>query len=104
MKTVKQKTLLLELTRGVQPYIRPFIGSDNMKLDVLPYLMEMLMPHFRAVNLHLYTQQEKDLLAQVVDIMIDYNLNYVQERTQDGTYLYNLGDSSILLFNCTLTN
>ena len=75
-----------------------------MKLDLLPYLMEMLSPHFRAVNLHLYTQEEKDQLAQVVNIMIDYNLNYVQERTQDGTYAYNLGDSSNLLFKLTFNN
>jgi hypothetical protein len=26
----------------------------------------------------------------VISTMIDYNLNYIQERTQEGSYIYNL--------------
>ena len=42
------------------------------------------------VSMQLYSAREKEELNHVISIMIDYNLNYVQERTQEGTYAYNL--------------
>ena len=40
--------------------------------------------------MQLYSAREKEELNHVISVMIDYNLNYVQERTQEGTYVYNL--------------
>lgn len=60
-------------------------------MDIVPYLNQIIVPNLRPVNLHLYTPQEKEQLHQVVNTMIDYNLNYVQERTAEGSYVYNLG-------------
>jgi hypothetical protein len=34
----------------------------------------------------------------VISVMIDYNLNYVQERTLEGNYIYNL-DPWVLFLN-----
>lgn len=42
------------------------------------------------VSMQLYNAREKEELNHVISVMIDYNLNYVQERTQEGTYVYNL--------------
>jgi chromosome transmission fidelity protein 18 len=44
----------------------------------------------QQVSMQLYSAREKEELNHVISIMIDYNLNYVQERTQEGTYVYNL--------------
>lgn len=75
----------------MRPPIKAYINPSCLKLDVVPFLNQIIVPNLRPVNLHLYTQQEKDQLSQVVNTMIDYNLNYVQERTPDGNYAYNLG-------------
>jgi chromosome transmission fidelity protein 18 len=42
------------------------------------------------VSMQLYSAREKAELSHVISIMIDYNLNYVQERTPEGAYVYNL--------------
>jgi hypothetical protein len=34
----------------------------------------------------------------VINVMIDYNLNYVQEHTLEGNYIYNL-DPWVLFLN-----
>lgn len=42
------------------------------------------------VSMQLYSAREKEELNHVISVMIDYNLNYVQERTLEGNYIYNL--------------
>lgn len=75
----------------MRPSIRAYTNSSALKMEITPFLTQIIVPNLRPVNLHLYTQQEKDQLSQVVHIMIDYNLNYTQERTPEGSYVYNLG-------------
>ncbi|GJQ73201.1 hypothetical protein Trydic_g13583 [Trypoxylus dichotomus] len=89
-KRIKHQSLSNELIRGIRPLIRAYINPTCLKMDIVPYLNQIIVPNLRPVNLHLYTQQEKDQLHQVVNTMIDYNLNYVQERTPEGNYTYNL--------------
>jgi len=40
------------------------------------------------VNTQLYNAREKADLANLVDVMISYNLTYQQTRTLDGQYTY----------------
>jgi chromosome transmission fidelity protein 18 len=40
--------------------------------------------------MQLYSAREKEELSHVISVMIDYNLNYVQERTLEGNYGYTL--------------
>lgn len=40
------------------------------------------------VSMQLYSAREKEELNHVISVMIDYNLNYVQERTLEGNYVY----------------
>ncbi|KAK9887792.1 hypothetical protein WA026_000106 [Henosepilachna vigintioctopunctata] len=79
-----------ELEKGLQPKIKIFVNQKILILDVLPSLTRIISPPFRPVNLHLFTAKEKAMFANVVDIMIDYNLNYVQEKNSDGVYEFKL--------------
>ncbi|CAH1977973.1 unnamed protein product [Acanthoscelides obtectus] len=74
----------------MQPSARVYCNRISLVLDILPLLSIIILPPFRPVSLHLYTKDEKESMLKVVNVMIDYNLNYVQERTQDGVYVYNL--------------
>ncbi|RZB40936.1 chromosome transmission fidelity protein 18 -like, partial [Asbolus verrucosus] len=89
-KQNRQKAIVAELMRGMQPSIRSGVHPTSLILDILPLLSTIIVPSFRPINLHLYTEEEKKSLDHVVNVMIDYNLNYVQERTADGTYAYKL--------------
>ncbi|KRT81397.1 AAA protein, partial [Oryctes borbonicus] len=89
-RKIKHQSLSNELIRGMRPSIRAYVNPTCLKMDIVPYITQIIAPNLRPVNLHLYTQQEKDQLHQVVSTMIDYNLNYVQERTPEGNYSYNL--------------
>lgn len=87
----RQIAIVSEVLRGLQPSIRAFSNRLTLILDILPFLVIVIVPKFRPVNIHLYTQEEKDNMLKLVNIMIDYNLNYVQERQNDGTFAFNLG-------------
>lgn len=75
----------------MQPSVRALTCSSSLRQDVLPLLSQIIVPPFRPVNLHLFTDQEKEDLNRVVSIMIDYNLSYVQERMPEGNYIYTIG-------------
>lgn len=46
----------------------------------------MLLIFFIQISIQLFTQKEKEDLAKVVNIMIDYGLNFFQERDADGSF------------------
>ncbi|KAK4873767.1 hypothetical protein RN001_013127 [Aquatica leii] len=87
-KATKQVGLLEEIVKGMKPNVRAFTSANPLKLDVLPLLANIITPAFRPVNIHLYTQKEKDQLNLIVSAMIDYHLNYVQERAPEGHFIY----------------
>ncbi|EFA08812.2 Chromosome transmission fidelity protein 18 homolog-like Protein [Tribolium castaneum] len=89
-KQNRQKAIVNELMRGMQPAIRSHVQPNSLILDILPLLTTIITPAFRQISLHLYTEEEKKSLDNVVRIMVDYNLSYVQERTADGGYDYKL--------------
>lgn len=56
--------------------------------DTLPYIMTIMQPNLRPVNTHLYSLREKEELQNLVKLLISYNLNFVQEKTLEGSYVY----------------
>ena len=50
--------------------------------------MVITQPNLRPVNTQLYSPREKEELHNLVNLLISYNLNYVQEKTLEGTYIY----------------
>lgn len=72
------------------PSTRPYVSKNVLRLELLPYLSEIIVPILRTSNITLFGNYEKEQLHNVVNIMIDYNLTYLQERTVDGTYVFNL--------------
>ncbi|KAL4090783.1 hypothetical protein QTP88_025559 [Uroleucon formosanum] len=86
MKKNKFKQIMDELMSGIIPSIRTFLHRDQVLLDTMPLLMHIAIPNLRSISTQLFTQKEKEDLAKVVNIMIDYGLNYFQERDADGSF------------------
>lgn len=53
-------------------------------LQFLPNIISLIF--VSQISTQLFTQKEKEDLAKVVNIMIDYGLNYFQERDADGSF------------------
>ncbi|KAK7024655.1 hypothetical protein SK128_009630 [Halocaridina rubra] len=89
-KIQKAKSLLSSMVNEMSPITRAFAGSLQLINDVLPYLLHIIQPNLRPVNTQLYSKQEKEELAGLINTMISYNLTYTQERTLDGQYTFSL--------------
>ncbi|XP_066908266.1 chromosome transmission fidelity protein 18 homolog isoform X2 [Halyomorpha halys] len=90
----QKRTRILQIVdfafKGMPPHIQEYQQRERLLLDVFPYLLELIIPNIRPVNIQLHTPKEKSEVERVVNVMIDYNLNYTQERTVDGNYVFNL--------------
>ncbi|CAG0920261.1 unnamed protein product [Notodromas monacha] len=86
----KIKNVLESIASDAPVHVRRWWSTDTLVLDILPCLADIIQPTLRPVNTHLYTPQEKAELKRVVDIMIEFNLSYHQERQVDGQYAYQL--------------
>ncbi|XP_014241439.1 chromosome transmission fidelity protein 18 homolog [Cimex lectularius] len=75
---------------GMPPHLQAYQNKDMLLLDVIPYLIHLIVPNLRPVGVQLYTPKERAELDRVVQIMADYNVNYTQERTMEGNYVFNL--------------
>lgn len=87
-KTNRRTAIVSEILRGVPNQIRSFISAVSLRLDILPMFADILVPNLRTINVSLYAPQEKQQINKVVNIMIDYNLTYVQERNAEGSYVF----------------
>ncbi|XP_047486138.1 chromosome transmission fidelity protein 18 homolog isoform X1 [Penaeus chinensis] len=89
-KLGKMQNLVIAMVNEMRPLTRVFAGANSLIRDVLPYLLQIIQPNLRPVNTQLYSRQEKEELANLIDTMISYNLTYTQERSIDGQYSFNL--------------
>uniref|UniRef100_A0A1B6LVK8 AAA+ ATPase domain-containing protein n=1 Tax=Graphocephala atropunctata TaxID=36148 RepID=A0A1B6LVK8_9HEMI len=82
--------LVDEVLKSMTPKVRAYTYREQLVLDTLPLILEVIVPNLRPVSLALYSSKEKEELLHVISVMIDYNLTYTQERTQDGNFVFNL--------------
>lgn len=88
MKEVRCKQILNDVVKGLTPAVRSHTHNQQLLLDVLPMFGRILVPNLRPVNTKLFNEREKKEFSHLMDVMIDYNLNYIQQRAPDGTYNY----------------
>ena len=68
---------------------------------VASYFVDVVNNFFSQVNTQLYSAREKNDLAQLIKVMIAYNITYRQERTPEGQYTYVLEPyASFTVFLC----
>ncbi|CAK8695847.1 unnamed protein product [Clavelina lepadiformis] len=87
-KLQKSVNLLSSMYGDMSPTTRCFTSPNVAILDTVPYLMAIMMPNLRPVNMQLYSPAERKQLSDLVSSMLAYNLTYRQERNQEGQYTY----------------
>lgn len=67
-------------------------GRDvfTLTIDIAGFLPDILTPKLRTVPSHLYSSKEKADLARIVNVMLEFGLSFVQEKSPQGGYIYNL--------------
>ncbi|KAK7111680.1 hypothetical protein V1264_011274 [Littorina saxatilis] len=84
----KVTNLVASMLTDMTPLVRKFVNLRTLTLDLLPPLLDILQPTLRPVNTQLYSSREKEELAHLVHVMINYNMTYRQERSPEGQYIY----------------
>lgn len=91
MKMAGQKSLQVieNLCSAMSPQAKCYSNTTALCREILPCLLEIMRPNLRPVNTQLYTKSEKETLKNLIGCMLEYNLNYVQEK-EDSGYVYKL--------------
>ncbi|XP_063171230.1 chromosome transmission fidelity protein 18 homolog isoform X2 [Candoia aspera] len=89
-KLTQMQNLVDSMISGIAPNSRSRARPQSFTLEALCLLLEIISPKLRPVNTQLYSQKEKEQLAQLISTMLTYNLTYHQERTPEGQYIYKL--------------
>lgn len=93
-----QRQIETSLRRGLLASTTRSIGdSTAILLDTVPLLRHVLCPQLRSVSLQLLSPRERDDLRHTVEVMVDLGLIYVQTKSADGTYQYQLEPNIQLL-------
>ncbi|KAI8332374.1 hypothetical protein BC941DRAFT_436468 [Chlamydoabsidia padenii] len=75
---------------GIHPGQRRFLSRDELVLNVVPRLLRILSPDLRPVNKQLIKPKEKETLDRLVNVMLDYGLTFMQHKTEEGQFSFNL--------------
>ena len=89
-KLRKSNNIIETMIADMSPGARIFASPTTLVCDVLPCLLRIIQTNLRPVNTQLYSPREKQELKQLVEILIAYNVTYVQEMTPEGQYAYRL--------------
>lgn len=90
-KATTQQQIETALRRGFTASSTCGIGSGAaVLLDTVPLLRHVLCPQLRSVSLQLLSPKERADLRHTVDVMVDLGLIYVQTKSADGTYQYQM--------------
>ncbi|OJA12544.1 hypothetical protein AZE42_08143 [Rhizopogon vesiculosus] len=69
---------------------RHLITGQVLQLEFVPYINRIISPPLRPVNSQVIKAQEKALLTRLVEIMVSFELRFVQEKAEDGQLVYRL--------------
>uniref|UniRef100_A0A8D8CUF8 Chromosome transmission fidelity protein 18 homolog n=1 Tax=Culex pipiens TaxID=7175 RepID=A0A8D8CUF8_CULPI len=84
------KLILTGLRKGLSAHLKGIGEGPTVLLDTVPLLKRVISPSLRSVSLQLLTPKEKSDLTHTVEVMADFGLNYIQLKSAEGTYQYQL--------------
>uniref|UniRef100_A0A182SHQ7 Uncharacterized protein n=1 Tax=Anopheles maculatus TaxID=74869 RepID=A0A182SHQ7_9DIPT len=89
-KLTSTKIILTGLRKGLSAHLKGIGEGAAVLIDTIPMLKRVINPSLRSVSLQLLSQKEKSDLTHTVEVMADFGLNYIQLKTPEGTYQYQL--------------
>ncbi|KAI9103113.1 hypothetical protein DFS34DRAFT_691661 [Phlyctochytrium arcticum] len=81
--------LVTNLLIGMPPVTRQqYRDVHTCMIELISYLLRIISPELRAVNIHLLKPAEKESLARVVEVMVGLGVRFHQEKGEDGRYRF----------------
>ncbi|KAF7363719.1 Chromosome transmission fidelity protein 18 [Mycena sanguinolenta] len=69
---------------------RHLVSTPILQLEFAPFINRIISPPLRPVNSQVIKPEERELLLRLVDIMSTLELQFFQERAEDGQLTYRL--------------
>lgn len=103
--TKKSYENLIEMfMAGIHPQKRRYLNRDMIANELVPLLMHVISPDLKPVNQQLIKPAEKARLDRLVTIMIEFGLSFVQEKNEDGQFIFKLEPPVEQLLNYKLSS
>ncbi|KAK9239464.1 hypothetical protein V1525DRAFT_398165 [Lipomyces kononenkoae] len=67
-----------------------FRNGSTIYTELVPFLMHIVNPNINPVNGSVLLQQERIMTTHTVDVMIDFAMKYIQQRCDNGTYVFRM--------------
>ena len=90
MDTKNNKNVILSFLSGFSAGVQKAWTRSSVSTELLPFLSLVIAPEMKSINIQLLKQDEKKELASVVDNLVSFGLKLVQQKADDGQYVYRL--------------
>ncbi|XP_028551826.1 chromosome transmission fidelity protein 18 homolog isoform X3 [Dendrobium catenatum] len=101
--SLERKDLLKNWQSKISPIISRHLSTEYFAEDFVSHFLHILVPPtLRPIALHLFSEREKDDLAQLVDTMVSYSITYKNSKAEPLKGAHNNGtakDVSILILD-----
>ncbi|KAI8801849.1 P-loop containing nucleoside triphosphate hydrolase protein [Cladochytrium replicatum] len=99
-----QHTESAAVAEGLMGHLQPTIRRNwpsSVKLvhELVPFLLRILSPTFKPVNVILIKPSERETLERLVDILVSFGICFSQKKNLDGYYTYEL-EPYVTFFAC----
>ncbi|KAJ3087234.1 Chromosome transmission fidelity protein 18 [Quaeritorhiza haematococci] len=90
MATKTTSNILSAFVSGLDPHLQHWKNGTAIATELVPYLLRIISPELRGVNIQLIKPHERETLSRLVDVMVSFKLSYEQEKVDDGQYGYRM--------------
>ncbi|KAH8082309.1 P-loop containing nucleoside triphosphate hydrolase protein [Filobasidium floriforme] len=90
LKSSAIKEIGTALLQSIPANLRTIYNSSSILTELGPYLMRIISPPLKPVNSNLVKADEKATLVRLVDLMIDMNLRFYRDKTEEGQATFRL--------------
>ncbi|KAI8365555.1 hypothetical protein BD560DRAFT_401862 [Blakeslea trispora] len=84
------ENLIAIFLAGIQPHKRRYLTREMIVQELVPLLLHIVSPELKLANQQLIKPAEKAKLTRLVDIMIEFGLSFIQEKNEEGQFVFKL--------------
>ncbi|KAJ3047712.1 Chromosome transmission fidelity protein 18 [Rhizophlyctis rosea] len=90
-RTAANRNVLMSLASGMPAGVRGnWSNAEGLVVELVTYLLKILSPELRPVNIQLVKPAERVVLDRLVEVMVTFGIRFMQEKGDDGQYAYKL--------------
>jgi chromosome transmission fidelity protein 18 len=84
------ESILQGMVDNLPAKVQRHVRKSNFATELLSPFLRIISPNLRPVNKQLIKPDERVILQRLVETMIHFRITFVQEKTEDGQFVYRL--------------